>query len=93
MVGVQKTLSSGAEGEVLWKQYQETGDKNYLEEFKKYCKNDVRMTALVMFYFLHYKKIFIDGEEFDFTLEEFVAKSNHNQLEEEVQGVQNQSIF
>lgn len=51
------------------------------------------MTALVMFYFLHYKKIFMDGEEFDFNLEEFVEKSNHNQPEEEVQGIQNQSIF
>lgn len=95
LVGVQKTLSSGAEGEVLWNQYQETGDKKFLEEFKKYCKNDVRMTALVMFYFLHYKKIFIDGESFDFTLEEFVQKSNHNHVLEEknLDSVQDQSIF
>ena len=47
------------------------------EEFKKYCKNDVRMTALVMFYFLHYQKIFIDDEEFVFTMEDFLNKSNN----------------
>lgn len=93
LVGVQKTLSSGAEGEVLWNKYQETGDKKFLEEFKKYCKNDVRMTALVMFYFLHFKKLFIEGEEFDFTIEEFVQKSNHNLPEEESPAIQNQSIF
>lgn len=93
LVGVQKTLSSWAEGEVLWNKYQETGDKKFLEEFKKYCKNDVRMTALVMFYFLHFKKLFIEGEEFDFTIEEFVQKSNHNLPEEETPTIQNQSIF
>ncbi|MBR6907274.1 hypothetical protein IKN40_01905 [bacterium] len=48
-----------------------------MEEFKKYCKNDVRMTALVMFYFLHYQKIFIDDEEFVFTMEDFLNKSNN----------------
>lgn len=94
LVGVQKTLSSWAEGEVLWNQYQETGDKKYLEEFKKYCKNDVRMTALVMFYFLHFKKIFMDGEEFTFSLEEFVEKSNHNTPEEKnLNEIHDQSIF
>lgn len=93
LVGVQKTLSSWAEGEVLWNKYQESGDKKFLEEFKKYCKNDVRMTALVMFYFLHFKKLFIEGEEFDFTIEEFVQKSNHNLPEEETPTIQNQSIF
>lgn len=96
LVGVQKTLSSGAEWEVLWRQYQDTGDEKYLDEFKKYCKNDVRMTALVMFYFLHYKKIFMDGEEYPFDIEEFVAKSRHHSHEEQETPVlwgQNQSIF
>lgn len=77
----------------MWNKYQESGDKKFLEEFKKYCKNDVRMTALVMFYFLHFKKLFIEGEEFDFTIEEFVQKSNHNLPEEETPTIQNQSIF
>lgn len=78
---------------MLWNQYQTTGDQKFLEEFKKYCKNDVRMTALVMFYFLHFKKIFVEGEEFVFTTEEFVQKSNHLQEEIATEEIQNQSIF
>lgn len=94
LIGIQKTLSSGAEWEVLWNKYIETGEKKYLEEFKKYCKNDVRMTALVMFYFLHFKKIFMDWEEFTYTIEDFVQKSNHAlNEEEETNKLQNQSIF
>lgn len=74
--------------------YQETGEKKYLEEFKKYCKNDVRMTALVMLYFLHFKKIFIDGEEFSYSIEEFVQKSNNSFMtQQETSTIQNQSIF
>lgn len=94
LIGVQKTLSSGAEGEILRNKYQETGEKKYLEEFKKYCKNDVRMTALVMLYFLHFKKIFIDGEEFSYSIEEFVQKSNNSFMtQQETSTIQNQSIF
>lgn len=94
LIGIQKTLSSGAEGEVLWNKYIETKEEKYLEEFKKYCKNDVRMTALVMFYFLHFKKIFHDGEGFSYTIEDFVAKSNHNsQIVVNKNIHQNQSIF
>jgi len=46
-----------------------------LEEFKRYCKNDVRMTALIFLYFMHFKKIFIEGEEVTFTLEDIIEKS------------------
>lgn len=76
LVNVQKTLDSGAEGEVLWKQYLETKDEKVLEEFKKYCKNDVRMTALVLLYLLHYKKINMEGDEMHFTLEDFLENSH-----------------
>lgn len=92
LVGVSKTLSSGAEGEVLWKKYLETGDTKVLEEFKKYCKNDVRMTALLMFYLLHFKKIFVEGEEYTYEVSDFVQLSNHLN-EEELVGYQNQTIF
>lgn len=94
LIGVTKTLSSGAEGEVLWKQYQESWNQELLEQFKEYCKNDVRMTALVMFYFLHYQRIFHDGQEYTYTLQEFVDRSNHNQQDSsEEKNLQNQSIF
>lgn len=79
----------------MWNQYKETGDVKLLNQFKAYCKNDVRMTALVMFYFLHYKRFFLDGNEYTFSLKEFVEKSNNLTADEEhsAQGVQNQSIF
>ena len=94
LIGVTKTLSSGAEGEVLWKQYQESWNQELLEQFKEYCKNDVRMTTLVMFYFLHYQRIFHDGQEYTYTLQEFVDRSNHNQQDSsEEKNLQNQSIF
>ncbi|MFA6255929.1 MAG: ribonuclease H-like domain-containing protein [Candidatus Absconditabacterales bacterium] len=75
LVNVSKTLSSGAEGEVLYKKYVENNDLEALEEFKKYCKNDVRMTMLVFLYLMHFKKLFIEGEEITFTLEDLVNQS------------------
>jgi type IV secretory pathway VirB4 component len=71
-VAIEKTLDVGAQGDNLRKQYKNTGDKQYLDEFKSYCKNDVKMTALVMLYMLHYKKIFIDGEEHNYTIDQFI---------------------
>ena len=62
---------------MLWKKFQETGDKKALEEFKKYCKNDVRMTALVLLYLLHYQKIFMDGEEIGFGINDLIEKGKH----------------
>jgi hypothetical protein len=51
------------------------------------------MTALVMFYFLHYKKIFIEDEMFEFNLEEFVRKSNNVIVEGKESKIKEQSIF
>lgn len=75
LVNVSKTLTSGAEWEVLYKKYLEENDLDALEEFKKYCKNDVRMTMLIFLYFMHFKKLFIEGEEITFTLEDLEQKS------------------
>ncbi len=52
LVGVSKTLSSGAEGASLLKAYEDTGDKQALEKVKKYCKNDVKMTLTILLYLL-----------------------------------------
>lgn len=76
LVNISKTLTSWAEWEVLYKKYIENNDLDALEEFKKYCKNDVRMTALVFLYLMHFKKLFIEWEEITFTLEELLEKSN-----------------
>lgn len=82
LVGVSKTLESGAESEVLYKKYLETHDEEFLETLKQYCKNDVRMTALVLLYLIHYKKVFMEGEEVCFTLEDVVHRSNREIKEE-----------
>ncbi len=71
---------------MLYKKYIEENDLKALEEFKKYCKNDVRMTALVFIYLMHFKKLFIEGEEITFTLEDLVDKSR-NEIKESNQMV------
>lgn len=82
LVGIQKTLESGLEWETLWEQYIKSGETKYLEEFKIYCKNDVRMTALLMLYLLHFKKVFIEWEEKSFDEEWFLQNSNSTEKEE-----------
>jgi hypothetical protein len=77
LVAVSKTLESGLEGERLYKEFLATGDSELMETFKQYCKNDVRMTALVFLYLMHYQKVFIEGEEITFDLEDIINKSNH----------------
>ena len=74
LIGVSKTLESGTEVEVLLRKYKETGDKKLIEEAKKYCKNDVRMTALVLLYFLHFQKLFVEGEEITFGINDLIEK-------------------
>lgn len=81
LVNVSKTLTSWAEWEILYKKYIEENDLDALEEFKKYCKNDVRMTMLVFLYFMHFKKLFIEGEEIAFTLEDLEKQSRQETKE------------
>lgn len=88
-----KNLESWLEAEKLRKQYEETWDKQYLEEYKKYCKNDVRITALSLLYLLHFKKIFIEWEEIMFDIQDIVDKSKFRWEETIVNSNQNQSIF
>lgn len=72
LVAIEKTLDVGASWDMLWRKYTEEWDMDALNEFKKYCKNDVKMTALVLLYMLHYKKMFIDNKEYTYTIEEFI---------------------
>jgi hypothetical protein len=95
-IWITKTLESWTEWEVLRKKYQDTWDESFLNEFKKYCKNDVRMTAFVLLYLLHFKKIFIEWEEKTFEIEDFIrlAKPKDNIKEDEQEKwFNNQSIF
>lgn len=70
-VWIGKTLESGKEAEELWKIHQ-SGDTKALSTLKKYCKNDVKMTVLVLWYIMYYQKMTIDGEEIVYTLDEFM---------------------
>ncbi len=91
----EKTLESGAEWETLRNKYLETNDKKYLNKFKEYCKNDVRMTTYVLLYLLHFKKLYLDDKEIIYSIEEFVKKSKeHNSTEKTEQTkIINQKIF
>ena len=89
LVGVSKTLSSGAEGEKLYQQFLDTGDEQILETLKQYCKNDVRMTALVFLYLMHFKKVFMEDDEINFTLEDLIQKS-HTQIKEDAKTMMQQ---
>lgn len=69
----QKTLEWGwSEVEALWKEYQNTWNERPLNKAKEYCKNDVRMTVLVLLYLLHFKKVAIDDKELTFDIEDFI---------------------
>lgn len=72
LIWIQKTLESWEEWEKLRKKYKKTWNLEFLEKFKKYCKNDVRMTAFILLYLLHFKKIFIEWEEKNFEIKDFI---------------------
>lgn len=75
LVGVWKTLESGKEWENLRKQYQEWDEKS-LKILKDYCKNDVKMTYLCLWYILYYKKLSLENEDCNYTIDEFIHLSN-----------------
>lgn len=83
LIGIGKTLESGKEGEWLWKAYQEWDEKS-LKILKEYCKNDVKMTYLLLWYILYYGKLSLEGEDFSYNLEEFLQFSNTELHEEDI---------
>lgn len=95
LVGVEKTLESGAEGETLMKLYEETRDQKYYTKFKKYCKNDVEMTVLVLFYLLKNQKVYLEDAEYSFTLEEFykLSKGKINKTKKAEKSTKSEKIF
>lgn len=90
LVGLWKTLESGKEGENLWKKYLE-GDEESLKTLKEYCKNDVKMTYLSLWYILYYKKLFLEGEDVRYSLEDFMNFANTEGKEQVQEGQQNKS--
>jgi hypothetical protein len=94
LVGVGKTLESGKEWEWLRKQYHEQGDESALKTLKDYCKNDVKMTYLCLWYILYYKKLSLENEDCIYSIEEFLFLSNkERQDEQELQKSQSEHMF
>ena len=75
LVWVTKTLDSWADVESLWKEWKSSNDNKILKRIQEYCKNDVRMTALVLLYLLHFKKVDLDNEEYKFDTEKLIELS------------------
>jgi hypothetical protein len=61
--------------EFLWKEWLSNNDSKVLKRIQEYCKNDVRMTTLVLLYFLYFKKVDIDNEDFVFSIDDFIKLS------------------
>ncbi len=90
-VGISKTLESGKEGENLWKLYEEWDDKA-LDTLKKYCKNDVKMTYLVLWYIVYYRKMSLDGDDIVYTIDDIIeyGTSQYMSISENIEQESNQ---
>lgn len=68
LISTGKTLTSGKEWEQLLQQYKKTWRSDLLTKVKEYCRNDVKITFGVVLYLLKYQKLYLDGQEYTFTL-------------------------
>lgn len=79
LIGLQKTLTGGGmEWVELLKDWLSTGNKSSLKKVKDYCKWDVKMTLGVLLYLYKFGEFFIDGKQFNFNEEEFIALGREN---------------
>lgn len=94
LVWVSKTLDSWADVEGLWKERKWSNNNKILKKIQEYCKNDVRMTMLVLLYLLHFKKVDIDNFDYIFDIKEFIelAKYTDKKSVENV-SIKNNSLF
>ena len=93
LVWVKKTLDSWADVESLWKERKINNDNKILKKIQEYCKNDVRMTALVLLYLLHFKKVDIDNEDFTFDIQKFIELSKSTDKKATTNTTKNTSLF
>lgn len=92
LVWVTKTLDSWADVEWLRKEWKSSDDTKILKKIQAYCKNDVRMTALVLLYLLTFKKVDLDNEEFKFDIQQFIKLSIPTKKNEN-NNVKSKSLF
>jgi len=88
LVSMGKTLDSGAEGSKLLNEYKRTGDKKALNKVKKYCKNDVRITLGIFLYLLEHKKVHIEWESKEFSIQQMIERWNTAKNDETQDGTQ-----
>jgi Predicted 3'-5' exonuclease related to the exonuclease domain of PolB len=94
LVGIGKTLESGKEWEWLRKQYHEQWDESALKTLKNYCKNDVKMTYLCLWYILYYKKLSLENKDCVYSIAEFLALSNiQGEEKEDIQNAHQNNMF
>ena len=94
LVWVKKTLDSWADVESLWKEWKAWNDNKILKKIQEYCKNDVRMTALVLLYLLHFQKVDMDNEDYTFDIQKFIELSSlSNKKETSNNNITNKSLF
>ena len=94
LIGVTKNLEGGgASVESLWKEWKKTDDESILKSIQEYCKNDVRMTALLFLYFLHFKKLYIDGEEYVYDIPKFIEYSKTLDKTMDTNTLQNKALL
>ncbi len=94
LVWVGKTLESGKEWEWLRKLYQEQWDEVALKTLKDYCKNDVKMTYLCLWYILLYKKLSLENEDCIYSIDDFLELSNQQgQDKEDLLRIQSDNMF
>jgi wobble nucleotide-excising tRNase len=94
LVWVKKTLDSWADVESLWKERKSSNDNKILKKIQEYCKNDVRMTALVLLYLLHFQKVDIDNEDYTFDTQKFIELSKPSEKKlSDTNIITNNSLF
>jgi hypothetical protein len=94
LVWVKKTLDSWADVESLWKEWKSSNDNKILKKIQEYCKNDVRMTALVLLYLLHFQKVDMDNEYYIFDTQKFIELTRPTEKKSvENKNVKKNSLF
>jgi hypothetical protein len=94
LIGLTKNLEGGgASVETLRQERQTTGDQKIMKKIQEYCKNDVRMTALLFLYLLYFKKLYINGEEYTYNIPTFLQYAKTLDKKVESNSLRNQSLL
>jgi uncharacterized protein YprB with RNaseH-like and TPR domain len=94
LIGVSKNLEGGGSSvESLRKEWNTTGEQKTFKKIQDYCKNDVRMTALLFFYFLYFKKLYMNGKEYLYDIPKFLTYAKTLEKKIDPNKMQRQSLL